>query len=143
MIEQRWPTQDPPLSDLANFFLSQKSYFVLPNFCHCDFCSTLFLQLLLLQLLMAFNKTNVYKMYISQYFHNHLCVFFPFLSICVWYGPISVLWTFSTSKLDFLKLWGVLIPKGFSKQSTLISWVGTSVDLCCTFALLLKIFLHK
>ena len=91
----------------------------------------------------GFYKTNVYKMYISQYFHNHLCVFFPFLSICVWYGLISVLWTFSTSKLDFLKLWGVLIPKGFSKQSTLISWVGTSVDLCCTFALLLKIFLHK
>ena len=66
---------------LGKLFLSQNSYFVLPNSCHCHFCSTLFWQLLLLQLLVAFNKT-VHKMYLNisittfvSFFHSHQFVF--------------------------------------------------------------------
>ena len=134
MIEQRWPTQDEPFP-IWQTFLSQTNYYVLLNSCHYHhFCSTLFLQLLLLQLLVAFNKTNVHKMFLNisitmfvSFFHSHQFVF-----AMVWFQSCRLF-------LD-QKLWGVLIPNVIFKQSALIGWVGPSVDLCCTFA---RNFLHK
>ena len=111
------------------FYISQKSYFVLPNSCHCHFCSTLFWQLLLLQRLVAFNKT-VYKMYFSistfvSFSHSHQFVF-----DIVWFLSCGLLLHQNLTSQSF----EVYYSKGLSKQSQLISWVGASVDLCCFFA---------